>query len=135
RILVTVPVEEDEDVRVTGRQCAGQAGGAVATGRLPDNPGAGGGGDLRGAVGAAVVHDDDLVDEVARHLTDDAADRRLLVQRRDHHANPQVASACARVCLHDEGLGCHNRVTSSACPHPMSEGPSTRLTAAKYQHS
>src|SRR5256712_3430629 len=102
RILVTVPVEEDEDVRVTGRQCAGQAGGAVATGRLPDNPGAGGGGDLRGAVGAAVVHDDDLVDEVARHLTDDAADRRLLVQGRDDDADSQVASTCARVSLRRE---------------------------------
>src|SRR2546426_642622 len=73
-ILVAVAIEEDEDVRVTGGPRAGQAGGPVATGRLTDHARAGGGGDLRGAVGAAVVHDDDLVDELARHLADNAAD-------------------------------------------------------------
>src|SRR2546427_2188794 len=50
----------------------------------------------------SVVHDDDLVDEVARHLTDDAADRRLLVQGRDDDADSQVAPTCARVSLRRE---------------------------------
>src|SRR5439155_9961902 len=98
-ILVPVAVEEDEDVRVTGGLRPCHAGGPIATDRLTDHARAGGGGDLRGTVGAAVVHDDDLVDEVARHLADDAADGRLFVQRRDHHTDSQVASACARVCL------------------------------------
>src|SRR5881397_3784768 len=64
RILVAVAVKKNEDVRVTGGQRAGQAGRAIAACRFSHHPGAGGGGDLRSAVGAAVVHDNDLVDEI-----------------------------------------------------------------------
>src|SRR6266850_2237837 len=88
RIVVAIAVKENEDVGVAGGYRAGQACGPIATKRLSDDSGAGGGGDLRSAVSTAVVHDDDLVDEVARYLADDAADGCLLVQRRDHHADP-----------------------------------------------
>src|SRR5215470_6549842 len=88
RIVVAIAVKESKDVGVTSGCRASQAGGPIAPRWLSDHTGAGAGGDLPSAVSTAIVHDDDLIDEVPRYLADDAADGCLLVQRRDHHADP-----------------------------------------------
>ena len=70
---------------------AGGAGAAIAALRLAHDAGAGFGGKFSGAVGRAVVDDDDLVDLLRQHVADDVGDRLFFVEARDDDADEAIA--------------------------------------------
>jgi pimeloyl-ACP methyl ester carboxylesterase len=61
--IAAVAIEEDDDIAIPCRLGAGSAGAAIAAAGFADDPRAGGAGPLDGAVGAAAVGDNDVIDD------------------------------------------------------------------------
>ena len=93
----TIAVEEHNDVAGgIGRCGAGSAGAAIATFGQRDHARAGGTGNVRRAVAAGAIGDDDLVHDIARQLSDDASDGGGFVQRGDDGATSRPRSGRGR---------------------------------------
>src|SRR5258705_1236697 len=100
RALAAVRVDEHGDAGIRRDGCdAGEAGGAVTAPGLAHDAGSRLPRDRRRRVGGSVVDHDHLVDDVARHASNERADHRGLVQRRHDqdrlHSAPMLARAAS----------------------------------------
>ena len=114
-----VAVEEDENVRRVARERsdAGQAGAAVALSGLPHDAHGEARRDRRGAVGRAVVDDDDLVRETGWKGGDDERQGLALVEDgNDDRDAPPIGSHGVAAA----GAGSRARRTATASPARIS---------------
>jgi hypothetical protein len=92
RHVAAIAIEEADDLGSEGkRRHAGGAGAPVATSRLAGHSRARCRGLLCGAIGRAVIHDDDVVHALAQDLANDAADRLGLVETGNDHRNTSIS--------------------------------------------
>src|SRR5215469_6053184 len=96
RPVAAIAVEEYDDVAVTRRPGPRCAGPAIAALPLNEDARARVAGALCGAILAAAVYGDDLIDYIARDGADYLCDRLFRVECRDHHCDPRTARGRVR---------------------------------------
>ena len=85
--VAAIAVDKSDNVAILGGVSSRPAGAAVAALAQADNAGARGSRILDGAIGAAAINDDDVVDNRSRHGGNHAPNRFLFVEGRDDERN------------------------------------------------
>ena len=90
RSIAAITVEEHDDLAIARRARTGCAGTAIAAYPLYDDARARSAGPLDGAILAATIDHDYLIDRVRRDGADNLTDRPFLIERRNHQRDTRT---------------------------------------------
>src|SRR5260370_1912144 len=103
RIVAAIAVEKHDNCAISGERAQARVKRTpVSRSRLPDHASSRSCRNFRRAIGAAIIDNNDLVGEIARHRADDFPNRYLLVKSGDEHGYMRL----------DDGIG--HQVTNKA---------------------